>query len=63
MEHVVFFRNDDGTYKGDALRVYHGDAEEYWTHITPEFCNLSNIYKIYRKSMDQMISLLILKPC
>ncbi len=47
---VVFFRNDDGSYKGGALRVYHGDAEEYWTHITPEFCNLLDLYKVYWKS-------------
>lgn len=47
---VVFFKNEDGTYKGGALRVYHGDAEEYWTHITPEFCNLLDMYKVYWKS-------------
>lgn len=35
---VMFFINDNGTYKGGTLRVYHGYAEEYWTHITPEFC-------------------------
>ncbi len=33
-----------------ALRVYHGDVEEYWTHITPEFCNLLDLYKVYWKS-------------
>ena len=47
---VVFFRNEDGTYKGGALRIYHGDVEEYWTHITPEFCNLLDLYKVYWKS-------------
>ncbi len=47
---VVFFKNDDGTYKGGALRIYHGDAEEYWTHITPEFCKLLDLYKVYWKS-------------
>ena len=47
---VVFFRNKDGSYKGGALRVYHGDVEEYWTHITPEFCNLLDLYKVYWKS-------------
>ena len=47
---VVFFRNEDGTYKGGALRVYQGDVEEYWTHITPEFCNLLDLYKVYWKS-------------
>ena len=34
---IKLFRNDDGTYKGGALRVYRGDSEEYWTHVTPEF--------------------------
>jgi len=47
---VVFFKNEDGTYKGGALRVYRGDVEEYWTHITPEFCNLLDLYKVYWKS-------------
>ncbi len=47
---VVFFKNDDNSYKGGALRVYHGDVEEYWTHITPEFCNLLDLYKVYWKS-------------
>ena len=47
---VVFFKNEDGTYKGGALRVYRGDAEEYWTHITPEFCKLLDLYKVYWKS-------------
>ena len=47
---VVFFKNEDGTYKGGALRIYHGDAEEYWTHITPEFCKLLDLYKVYWKS-------------
>jgi len=47
---VVFFKNDDNSYKGGALRVYHGDVEEYWTHITPEFCNLLDLYRVYWKS-------------
>ncbi|MGY5144393.1 MAG: tyrosine-type recombinase/integrase [Candidatus Nitrosopumilus sp. bin_32a] len=47
---VVFFKNEDNTYKGGALRIYHGDAEEYWTHITPEFCKLLDLYKVYWKS-------------
>jgi len=47
---VVFFKNEDNTYKGGALRIYHGDAEEYWTHITPEFCNLLDLYKVYWRS-------------
>ena len=44
---VIFFKNDHGTYKGGALRVYHGDVEEYWTHITPEWCEILDIYKKY----------------
>ncbi|MCY4490171.1 MAG: hypothetical protein OXC46_01760 [Thaumarchaeota archaeon] len=44
---VKFFRNDDGTYKGGALRVYRGDSEEYWTYVTPEFCNLLDLYREY----------------
>ena len=47
---VVFFKNEDDTYKGGALRIYHGDVEEYWTHITPEFCKLLDLYKVYWKS-------------
>lgn len=47
---VVFFKNEDNTYKGGGLRIYHGDAEEYWTHITPEFCNLLDLYKVYWRS-------------
>ena len=30
--------------------MYRGDVEEYWTHITPEFCNLLDLYKEYWKS-------------
>ena len=44
---VKLFRNDDGTYKGGALRVYRGDSEEYWTHVTPEFCSLLDLYRAY----------------
>jgi len=47
---VIFFKNNNGTYKGGALRVYHDDVEEYWTHITPEWCKVLDIYKIYWKS-------------
>ena len=44
---VKLFRNDDSTYKGGALRVYRGDSEEYWTHVTPEFCNILDLYRAY----------------
>ncbi len=33
---VKFFYTDDKEPKGLAIRVYAGDAEEYWTHGTPE---------------------------
>lgn len=42
---VVIFYNDDQTIKGGAIRVYHGDIEEYWTHTTPEFCKYILLYK------------------
>jgi len=44
---VIPFRNEDGSYKGGALRIYHGDAEEYWTHTTPETCKLLDEYRAY----------------
>ena len=47
---VILFVNDDRSYKGGALRVYRGDSEEYWTHITPEFCNLLDLYRAYWKN-------------
>jgi len=47
---VVFFKNDDGTYKDGTHAMHHGDVEEYWTHITPEFCNMLDLYKVYWKS-------------
>ena len=42
---VIFFPNDDGSYKGAALHVYRGDPEEYWTFITPEACETLILYK------------------
>lgn len=47
---VIVFKNPNGSYKGGALRIYHGDVEEYWTHITPEWCKILDIYKNYWKS-------------
>ena len=35
-EDVVFFKNKDETFRGMAVRIYHGDPEEYWTFGTPE---------------------------
>jgi len=42
---IIFFKNNDGTYKGAALLIYSGDPERYWTFITPEACNALNIYR------------------
>jgi len=53
---VVFFYNEDKSLKGDnslkggALRVYHGDDEEYWTHFTPEAGKYLLLYKESWKS-------------
>ncbi len=42
---LIIFHNKDDSIKGGALRVYHGDIEEYWTHITPEACQYLLDYK------------------
>ncbi len=42
---VIFFKNDDGTYKGAALLIYRGDPESYFTFITPEACKALEIYR------------------
>jgi len=42
---VIFFTNDDGSFKGLGLRIYAGDAEEYWTHGTPEAAKLLWLYR------------------
>ena len=47
---VVFFENDDGSFKGAALLIYRGDPESYWTHLTPEACNYLKQYKELWKS-------------
>lgn len=47
---VIFFYNDDETVKGMAIRVYAGDAEEYWTHGTPEAAKILLLYKDYWKA-------------
>ena len=41
----VEFTNKDGSCKGGALRIYRGDPEEYWTHLTPEACKNLSLYK------------------
>jgi len=47
---LVFFKNNDGSYKGAALLVYRDDPEQYWTFITPETCNALEIYREKWKS-------------
>ena len=47
---VVFFKNNDGTYKGAALLVYRGDPESYWTFISPEACQTLDHYREVWKS-------------
>lgn len=47
---IIIFHNADGTPKGLALRVYAGDAEEYWTHGTPEAAKILLLYKETWKS-------------
>ena len=47
---VIFFKNNDGTYKGAALLVYRGDPESYWTFVTPEACQTLEHYREAWKS-------------
>lgn len=42
---VIFFKNDDGTFKGAALLIYRGDPESYFTFITPEACKYLDMYR------------------
>ncbi len=42
---VKFFYTEDNEPKGLALRVYAGDAEEYWTHGTPEAQSVLLLYR------------------
>ena len=42
---VIFFKNDDGSYKGASLLIYRGDPESYWTFITPEACKALELYR------------------
>ena len=42
---LIFFKNNNGTYKGAALLIYRGDIEEYVTCITPEACNYLQLYR------------------
>jgi len=60
---IVFFKNDDDTYKGAALRIYRGDPESYFTFITPEACKSLELYReswkadigVYPKPDDPLI--------
>ena len=47
---VIFFKNNDESYKGAALLIYRGDTESYWTFITPEACQALEIYREAWKS-------------
>jgi len=42
---VIFFYKEDKKLKGMGLRVYAGDAEEYWTHGTPEAAMILLLYR------------------
>jgi len=42
---VILLQNKDGSYKGAALLVYHGDPESYWTFLTPECCQTLAHYR------------------
>jgi hypothetical protein len=42
---VIFFKNDDETFKGASLLIYRGDPESYWTFITPEACKALDLYR------------------
>ena len=60
---LVFFKNEDGSYKGAALLIYRGDPESYFTFITPEACKALELYRenwkvgigAYPKSDDPLI--------
>lgn len=47
---IVFFKKQNGGYKGAALCVYRGDPESYWTFVTPEACEAIEIYREKWKS-------------
>lgn len=42
---LIFFKNEDGSFKGASLLIYRGDIEEYVTCITPEACNYLHLYR------------------
>jgi len=42
---IIFFYTEDKKLKGIGIRVYAGDAEEYWTHGTPEAQKILLLYR------------------
>ena len=42
---VMFFYTEEKKPKGIGIRVYAGDAEEYWTHGTPEAQKILLLYR------------------
>lgn len=49
---VIFFQNNDGSYKGAALLIYRNDPESYWTFLTPECCKiLANYKEVWRSQI------------
>jgi len=42
---VIFFTNPDDSSNGLGIRVYAGDAEEYWTHGSPEAAKILMLYR------------------
>ena len=44
---IIIFKDDNGNYKGCAVRVYRRYPEEYWTHGTPEVCKTLDLYKMW----------------
>ena len=46
----ITFKAKDGSFKGGSLLVYRGDPESYWTFITPEACEMLELYRQQWKS-------------
>lgn len=42
---IIFFYTEEKKPKGIGIRVYAGDAEEYWTHGTPEAQKILLLYR------------------
>jgi len=51
---MIFFPNNDGSYRGAALLIYRGDPESYWTFLTPECCKtLENYREIWKSEIGR----------